>query len=122
MAERIDGLLASAYHDPSLITDEIRAGYRLPLRAKDWDRGLAWFVSAPTLVSPRARLGELGVPVLVVTGDDDKWVKTTATISLAADIPTASLAVVPDCGHLVHAECPAAFVEAVKEWIAAALR
>ena len=32
--------LERAWHDPGKITPELRAGYRKPLRAQDWDRGL----------------------------------------------------------------------------------
>lgn len=116
-AGRLDELLQSAYHDPSRIADDIRDGYRRPLRAIDWDRGLANLVAAPGLPSVRARLGELAPPVLIITGDDDRWVGTGNTEALAAAIPGAELAIVPDCGHVVHEECPAAFVGAVSAWL-----
>jgi pimeloyl-ACP methyl ester carboxylesterase len=115
-ARRIDDLLASAYHDPARITDEIREAYRRPLRADHWDEGLALFVAAPGLASPLGRLDELARPVLVVTGDDDGWVGTEATIQLAGEIPGAGLVIVPACGHIVHEECPAAFIDAFSGW------
>ena len=114
-ARRIDSLLESAYRDPARITAEVRDAYRLPLRAHNWDRGLALFVAAAPLPSPRTRLTELTPPVLVITADDDRWVGSHNTIQLAAEIPGAELVVVPDCGHVVHEECPTAFFEAVRD-------
>jgi pimeloyl-ACP methyl ester carboxylesterase len=113
----IEELLASAYHDPSRITSERLAGYELPLMVKGWDRGLARFTAAEPLSDLQQQATELDLPVLVITGDDDRWVDTAETIRLAGEIPGARLVVVPDCGHVVHEECPDAFVIAVTEWL-----
>ncbi|MCP4428475.1 MAG: alpha/beta hydrolase [Chloroflexi bacterium] len=64
------------------------------------------------------RLGEISVPTLVVTGDDDRIVPTKQSLQLAEDIPGAELAVMIDCGHLSHEECPAAFLEAALAFVA----
>lgn len=115
-AGRIDELLASAYHDPARITTAMVAAYERPLRAENWDRGLAFFTAAPPLDPVEERVSRLEMPVLVVTGDDDTWVATDETVALAGEIPGAELVVVPGCGHVVHEECPEAFLDAVGEW------
>jgi pimeloyl-ACP methyl ester carboxylesterase len=61
------------------------------------------------------RLSELKVPVLVITGDDDRIVPTEQSVRLASEIPGAKLAVLPGCGHVPHEECPEAFLDALKE-------
>jgi len=113
----IDDLLSSAYHDPSRITSEMLAAYELPLSVEGWDAGLARFTAAKPVSDMQRRVTELDLPVLVVTGDDDRWVDTADTIRLAEQIPGARLVVVPECGHVVHEDCPDAFVAAVTDWL-----
>jgi pimeloyl-ACP methyl ester carboxylesterase len=102
-----------AWHDPTLITDEMLEGYRLPLRAENWDRALWYFTTASRESELVPRLQELTMPTLVVTGDDDRIVPTEQSIRLAGELPNAELVVFPNCGHVPQEECPQAFLEAV---------
>ena len=104
----------SAWHDPSKITDEIWAGYTQPLQAENWDRALWELTVASEALHLDERLGELQLPVLVITGDDDRIVPTEQSIRLAGELPNAELVVVPNCGHVPHEECPAEFLQAVR--------
>jgi pimeloyl-ACP methyl ester carboxylesterase len=63
------------------------------------------------------RLSELKLPVLVITGDDDRIVPTQSSIRLAGELPNARLVVIPNCGHVPHEECPQAFMQAVAEFL-----
>jgi pimeloyl-ACP methyl ester carboxylesterase len=105
----------SAWHDPSKLTPEIWEGYTRPLRASNWDVGLWEFTRASRPLDLDRRLGELRMPVVVITGDDDRIVPTEQSIQLARDIPGAKLAVLPGCGHVPQEECPTAFLEALYE-------
>jgi len=59
-----------------------------------------------------ARLPELVAPTLLVVGaEDDKFVNINRR--MAARLPAAELRVVPDAGHTVHLEQPAAFLAAI---------
>jgi pimeloyl-ACP methyl ester carboxylesterase len=107
----------SAWHDPSRITAEVLEGYRKPLQAQDWDRGLWELNLASRPVNLLARLEELQLPVLVITGDDDRIVPTEDSIRLADQLPDAQLAVIPACGHIPQEECPQAFLQAVKAFL-----
>jgi pimeloyl-ACP methyl ester carboxylesterase len=111
-------LLHTAWHDPSRITPEILAGYEVPLRAENWDRGLWELTLASHPLDLVDQLDEIRVPVLVVTGDDDRIVPTEESIRLARDLAGAKLVVFPACGHTPQEECPAAFLEAVTTFIA----
>ena len=62
------------------------------------------------------RLGELALPVLIVTGGDDA--KFTAIgKALAAALPDATLRTIAGVGHAVPWEDPDAFVDAVDAWL-----
>ncbi len=107
----------SAWHDPSRITPEAWEGYARPLRAENWDRALWEVTRASRPLGLDKRLGEVRMPVLVVTGDDDRIVPTAQSIRLASEIPGAELVVIPNCGHIPQEECPEEFLRAVEEFI-----
>ncbi|MDW8068073.1 MAG: alpha/beta hydrolase [Anaerolineae bacterium] len=104
----------SAWHDPSRLTPEIWEGYTRPLRAEDWDRALWEVLRATHPLGLEKRLEEVRVPVLIITGDDDRIVPLEQSIHLAKEIPGAQLVVIPECGHVPHEECPGPFLEAVE--------
>jgi pimeloyl-ACP methyl ester carboxylesterase len=99
-----------SWHDPEKLTDDIWAGYQLPLRADNWDRAL-WFFTRSSSASDGLEevIAGLKVPVFVVTGDDDRVVPTADSIRLAEDT-TAELEVFEACGHIAHEECPEQFL------------
>jgi pimeloyl-ACP methyl ester carboxylesterase len=100
-----------------------------PLAGPDHDRA----VSAMSAISPdayraaltclttwdrRDSIGEIDLPTLVVAGEVDPIAPPTAVARLADGIPGARSVVVPDTGHLVNLEAPAAFHEALDGWLA----
>ncbi len=107
----------SAWHDPSKLTPEIWAGYKQPLQADNWDRGLWEFMRASGGASLVPDLPKLTLPILVITGDDDRIVPTAQSVRLAGELPQAQLVVVPACGHVTHEECPQAFMSAVDAFL-----
>jgi pimeloyl-ACP methyl ester carboxylesterase len=111
--------IKSAWHEPANITPEIFAGYQKPLQAENWDKAL-WQLTVSSRESGLAeRLSEFNLPVLVITGDDDRIVPTEQSIQLAGEIPNAKLAVIPQCGHVPHEECSEEFMQAVINFLAA---
>jgi len=111
-------ILRLSWHDPSRISPVVLAGYERPLRAENWDRALWELVLAAEPVPIASRLDELKVPVLVVTGDDDRIVPLDASRRLAERIPGAAFVALPACGHLPHEEQPAEFLEVVEIFLA----
>lgn len=107
----------SAWHDPAKFTDEIWAGFSKPLQAENWDRALWEFTQASRPLGLPERLDELSVPVLVITGDDDRIIPTEQSVRLAGEIPNAELVVIPNCGHVPQEECPQAFLAAVHDFL-----
>ena len=107
----------SAWHDPEKLTPEIWEGYTKPLRAENWDRALWEVTRAGHPLGLETRLGEVRVPVLVITGDNDRIVPTQQSVRLAGEIPGAQLVVIPECGHIPQEECPGPFLEAVEAFL-----
>jgi len=106
-----------AWHDPSKITTEIVDGYQKPLQIEDWDKVL-WELTIASSESDLAeRLNEFNMPVLIITGDDDRIVPTEESIRLASDLPNAELVIIEESGHLPHEEQPEEFMKAVQEFL-----
>lgn len=110
-------LLRTAWHDPSRITPEIMAGYTLPLQVDNWDRALWDFTLASQPSGLTGHLKDFKMPILVITGADDRIVPTAETIRLAGELPGVRLAVIPQAGHVPHEEQPAAFMQVVDEFL-----
>lgn len=109
--------LKTAWHDPVKITPEIFEGYQEPLQVENWDKAL-WYLTVSSSESNLAeRVSEFDLPVLVITGDDDRIVPTEQSIRLAGELPNASLVVIPQSGHVPHEEKPAEFMQAVYEFL-----
>jgi pimeloyl-ACP methyl ester carboxylesterase len=106
-------LLSESYHDKSKLTDEIVAGYRVPLTIENWEFAFWEFSRADRSTDVTSRLSEFAMPVLIITGDDDRVVETALTRKLAAKMPTAEFVVVEDSGHLLHEEDPEEFMAVV---------
>jgi len=109
--------IRSAWHDPERITPDIFEGYEKPLQVHNWDKALWELTVASRESGLSERLHELTLPVLVMTGDDDRIVPTEQSLRLAGEIPAAALSVIPQCGHLPQEECPAEFMQAVTEFL-----
>ena len=112
-----DDFARSAWHDPERITDAVWQGYLAPLQIQDWDRSLWELTAASRQLGLADRLAELALPVLVITGDDDRIVPTEQSVRLAGALPNAELAVIPACGHVAHEECPQATLESMTAFL-----
>jgi pimeloyl-ACP methyl ester carboxylesterase len=60
-----------------------------------------------------SRYGELRCPVMILWGEQDRWIPVERGRELAARIQTATLRCVPDAGHLVQEDAPEAVVAAL---------
>lgn len=110
-------LINLAWHNPDLITPETIELYRKPLQVANWDKALWEFTLASGPTGLEQRLSKLDMPVLVITGDDDRIVPTEQSIRLASELPNADLVVIPEAGHVPHEERPDKFIEAVEAFL-----
>jgi 3-oxoadipate enol-lactonase len=98
-----------SFHDTH---PDVVAHFRAMLVATPRD-GYAACCDALADVDLTPRLGEIGVPTLVVTGSDDPVVTPAEGDALAAAIPAAAHMVVENAAHIANVEQPKAFTEAV---------
>lgn len=62
------------------------------------------------------RLGELALPVLLITGElDEKFVGIAQ--QMAHELPNVSLEIAPRAGHTVHLERPNFYVDLLQHWL-----
>ena len=71
----------------------------------------------PSLYELTAQMKTLTVPTLVLAGDED-WPCLAPSILMKQNIPSAALAVMPNCGHAINQEDPAEFNELVGRFFA----
>ena len=70
----------------------------------------------PSLYDLVDRMRALTVPTLVLTGDED-WPCLAPSLLLKREIPSAALAVMPNCGHTINLEDPDLFNRIVGDFI-----
>jgi pimeloyl-ACP methyl ester carboxylesterase len=63
------------------------------------------------------RLPSLKIPTLVVWGARDRVFPESQAREAVARLPEGSLALIPDCGHMPHVECPDRFLAALGGFI-----
>jgi pimeloyl-ACP methyl ester carboxylesterase len=110
-------LIKMAWHDPSRLPPEMVELYQKPFQVENWDKALWEYTLANRAIDLPAHLGEISLPVLVVTGDADRIVPTADSLRLAGELPNARLEVITDCGHLPHEEQPQVFIKVVSNFI-----
>lgn len=110
-------ILELAWSDPEKISEEDLANYQKPLSVDRWDVGLWEFTKANGENDVDSRISEISIPVLVITGSDDRIIPAEQSVQLASELPNASLVVIPDCGHVPQEECPADFMNAIETFI-----
>lgn len=71
----------------------------------------------PSLYALVDRMRALSVPTLILTGDED-WPCLTPGILMKREIPSAALAVMPNCGHAINLEDPGGFNAIVGHFLA----
>jgi pimeloyl-ACP methyl ester carboxylesterase len=67
----------------------------------------------------RERLANVAVPVLVITGREDRISRPQDSEEIARLLPNARLAIVDDAGHFPFAEQPDAYLGELRRWLSA---
>ena len=88
----------------SHISDEGVAHYERLFRRANHVGGTIGMMAAWDLEPVKVALPHLGVPLLLIHGEDDKTIPVAAAREAAALVPGATLDVMPGLGHLLHEE------------------
>ena len=83
--------------------------------AKAWEGGLFQQIDL------RPMLGQVQAPVLLVAGELDFICGPAQARPIAEALPSATLALIPDCGHIPSVESPDHYRAAVTDWLASRL-
>ncbi len=110
-------ILYESYYDQDLITDEVLSGYTAPLKVAGWEKAFWEFNKAPRNSGVGARLEEIKIPTLVITGDSDTIVPTYDSVMVSERIENSKLVKISRTGHLPNEEKPEEFASAVIQFI-----
>lgn len=111
------GLMLGNWSDPRLADERAVEAWQLNFRVNDWDKAL-WEISRASHDVPFLdRLGQITQPALVVSGAADAIVAPAESERLANELGDATFALMDECGHVPHEECPAQFNELVLTWL-----
>lgn len=106
-------ILKLAWYDPTKITDEDLLNYQLPLKIKGWDKALWEYTKTNKDIGIEAKISKIQIPVLIISGTEDKLIPKEQSIWLSEQIANSKLVLIPECGHVPQEECPEAFLNAV---------
>jgi pimeloyl-ACP methyl ester carboxylesterase len=70
----------------------------------------------PSLYNLKNQLQKLTVPTLIINGDED-WPCLKPGLMLKETIPSAALAILPNCGHTMNIEMPNEFNHALEQFL-----
>ncbi|NTW57354.1 MAG: alpha/beta hydrolase, partial [Chlorobiaceae bacterium] len=115
-------MLNSAFHDTKKVN---RESYRKILKiARDpdaFDTVMALNRNLKKLdlqrTGLRRRLEELTLPVLVIWGENDRYLSPSLARSVLAEIPSSKLVMFEECGHSPMLEYPEKFTRTVTDFI-----
>ena len=102
-------VLEEVFYDRSKITRELIDTYSENLGSPEAKKSLV--ISAAQFVSkdlkrPQKKLSRIRIPVLILSGADDRVIPIEESYALKRDLPHAELQTIPMCGHSPQEECP----------------
>ncbi|MEN9752609.1 MAG: hypothetical protein RL670_300 [Actinomycetota bacterium] len=112
-----DKLLYASWLDRSKIDQNTLDSYHSPTERENWPVAFFEFLRAAKATTVQKRLGELDLPVFVVSGDRDKVVPVEDTFKVTEQIPGHRIYLVPNSGHIPHEEQPEDFLRVVSDFI-----
>ena len=110
--------VAPAYGDEKLLTAGTMRRYQDMMRAPGVRTALIERMRQTRNSDPVPRLQSLKMPVLLVWGEKDAFIPISNAQDYLQAIPHATLATIPEAGHVVHEDAPMASVQAMKVFLA----
>lgn len=110
-------LLQAFYHDTTRLTKEFvdkEWKYRKSVRRTIQETMKSLNTKSPSL---DGRLREIKAPTLVIWGKQDKLIPVEVASRFAKGIPTSTVTIIDNAGHMPHIEQPKAFYRSVKKFV-----
>lgn len=104
-------VLRRTWSDRALLTAEIVDGYRRPLLSPGVAEAMWAMTAAYQPLALGSRIDELTTPILVITGDADRWAHPVTTAG-------SRRVVLARCGHFPHEERPEQVAAEIARFIA----
>jgi len=113
-------LFARSLHNPHLLTDALVERVIAPFATLRRRRDLFRFlqgISTETMREIDALLPRIQQPVLILWGEDDRWLPIDHAHRLRQRLPNSRLITLPDCGHLPQMDKPKEVADAIMGFI-----
>lgn len=112
------GFYEKCYSDPSFFDGERKEKTMVMTGITNWDVAYWEYLKAwnSADVNFQSIIGEVKIPALVISGENDKIVPLDDAVRLAEMLPNSSLSVIDGAGHLPHEEAPEEFLRVVDSW------
>ncbi len=112
-------LFSRSLHDPRLLTgaliERVTAPFATLRRRKDLFRFLQG-ISTETMREMDALLPQIRQPVLILWGENDRWLTIDHAKRLHQRLPNNRLITLPDCGHLSQMDKPNEVAEEIRRF------
>ena len=113
-------VLEEVFYDPSKISDTLIDTYSENLGSPEAKKSLvasaAQFVPED-LTLPQKKFSQIRIPVLILSGADDRVIPIEESYALKHDLPQAELQTIPMCGHSPQEECPEATAAFISDFL-----
>jgi pimeloyl-ACP methyl ester carboxylesterase len=113
-------LFSRSLHDPRLLTDTLIERVITPFATLRRRRDLFRFlqgISTQTMREIDALLPQIRQPVLILWGENDRWLTIDHAKRLNQRLPNSRLMTVPSCGHLPQLDKPKEVAEAIRHFL-----
>ncbi|MEM4718004.1 MAG: alpha/beta hydrolase [Desulfurococcaceae archaeon] len=117
---QLESALYKAWYNKSMLTSDVVEGYKYPLRARDWDKGLYWLMKYRGFPDIRDDLINMKIPVLIIHGVQDEIVDVNDSIELYEALSNHTITyivTIDQCGHLPHEEKPELVIDETLKFI-----
>lgn len=113
-------IFSRSLHDPRLITDALIEQVTAPFATLRQRRELFRFlrgISTEAMRQIDALLPQIQQPVLILWGENDRWLTIDHAQRLHQHLPNSRLITLPDCGHLPQMDKPKEVAEAIRRFV-----
>jgi pimeloyl-ACP methyl ester carboxylesterase len=109
--------MTEVFHDPAMVTTERVEAVRDIVSRRSYTLRAIQVSRSARRYNLEDRLREILCPTLLVWGTEDRITPRSAAIRFLEGIPSATLRLVPECGHAPMLEQPEAFARALGEFL-----